>query len=203
MPGAVWSKLTGICGPARGAVLAECIRNRPARVWLAIIDDLRTAERLAEDVLFFLRAADPATTSQALLFPESIADSPDMREAFAASSDRLTVLSRLRGFPAGGSARGPGNTLVIVTTPAALLQPVPAALRGISKFTWVAEGENSYRLGLMNGSMLTVRVAAEPKTPLPLLVCTVSVPRTSLTLLTLIKSTAPSPLRSASDTELG
>jgi transcription-repair coupling factor (superfamily II helicase) len=126
MPGAVWSKLTGICGPARGAVLAECIRNRPARVWLAIIDDLRTAERLAEDVLFFLRAADPATTSQALLFPESIADSPDMREAFAASSDRLTVLSRLRGFPAGGSARGPGNTLVIVTTPAALLQPVPA-----------------------------------------------------------------------------
>jgi transcription-repair coupling factor (superfamily II helicase) len=123
MSGPVWSKFTGVCGPARGAVVAECIRTRPARVWVAVTDDLRAAERLAEDVHFFLRASERAADCQTLLFPESIANSPDMREAFAASSDRLTVLSRLRGIPSAGGTTG---TLLIVTTPAALLQPVPA-----------------------------------------------------------------------------
>src|SRR3712207_8812471 len=33
---------------------------------------------------------------QTLVFPESQQDNRDMREAFAASNDRLTVLSRLR-----------------------------------------------------------------------------------------------------------
>jgi transcription-repair coupling factor (superfamily II helicase) len=50
-------------------------------------------------------------------------DTRDMREAFAASSDRLTVLSRLRATR--GMASTP-DTLVVVTTPAALLQSVPA-----------------------------------------------------------------------------
>ena len=46
-----------------------------------------------------------------------------MREAFAASSERVTVLSRLRATRA---LTGAPDTLVVVTTPAALLQPVPA-----------------------------------------------------------------------------
>jgi transcription-repair coupling factor (superfamily II helicase) len=111
-------------------------------VWLAVTDDLKAAERLAEDVLFFLRSSDKASAAQALLFPESIADSLDMREAFAASSDRLTVLSRLRGFPSGGSARGAGHTLFIATTPAALLQPVPALESFARREIKLARGQN-------------------------------------------------------------
>jgi superfamily II DNA or RNA helicase len=39
-----------------------------------------------------------------------------------------------------------------------LLNPsIPNALRHLSKMTWVAEAAGSYRLGLMDGSMLTVR----------------------------------------------
>ena len=120
-------KLTGICPPARGAVAAELMRTQPAPVWVAVADDLKTAEQLAEDAAFFFGASQTSalgttrSTSdfRALIFPESMPDSRDMREAFAASSDRLNVLSLLRGGAASG-------TLFIATTPAALLQPVPA-----------------------------------------------------------------------------
>jgi len=132
-------KLTGICPPARGAVAAELVRTYPAAVWVAVADDLKTAEQLAEDAAFFFGASasnraggtrspgalanqgasHAAADFRALVFPESMPDSRDMREAFAASSDRLNVLSLLRG--------GHGHaTLFIATTPAALLQPVPA-----------------------------------------------------------------------------
>ena len=46
-----------------------------------------------------------------------------MREAFAASSDRLAVLSRLRSLRTPAAPKSP---TLIVTTPEALLQPVPA-----------------------------------------------------------------------------
>ena len=67
----------------------------PAPVWLVVTEDARAAEQLAEDIGFFHRAAKLAPP-EILVFPESIPDSRDMREAFAASSDRLNVLSRLR-----------------------------------------------------------------------------------------------------------
>jgi len=90
-------KLTGVCPPARGAVIAELMRGHPAPVWLVVAENLKLAEQLAEDIAFFYRAAggNPAAVTT-LLFPESIPDSRDMREAFAASADRTTVLSRLR-----------------------------------------------------------------------------------------------------------
>jgi len=116
-------KLTGVCPPARGAVVAELIRTQPAPVWIVIAEDLKLAEHLAEDLAFFHRAAGGARPQLTLVFPESMPDSRDLREAFAASSDRLTVLSRLRATR--GFAATP-DTLVVVTTPAALLQPVPA-----------------------------------------------------------------------------
>jgi len=117
-------KLTGICPPARGAVIAGLVRAQPAPVWLVVAEDLRTAEALAEDIGFFHGAAGgrPAAV-EVLVFPESMPDSRDMREAFAASSDRLTVLSRLR---ASRRAASTSHVLLVVTTPAALLQPVPA-----------------------------------------------------------------------------
>ncbi len=117
------SKLTGVCPPARGAVLAELLRRHPAPVWLIVAEDLKTAEHLAEDTAFFHQAGGNPRPLHPLVFPESMADSRDMREAFAASSDRLTVLSRLRATRALGAAP---DTLLVVTTPAALLQPVPA-----------------------------------------------------------------------------
>ncbi|HNC24092.1 MAG TPA: CarD family transcriptional regulator, partial [Opitutaceae bacterium] len=116
-------KLTGICPAARGAVLAELARRHAAPVWLVVTEDLKAAEHLAEDALFFHQAAGATRPLQALVFPESMPDSRDMREAFAASSDRLTVLSRLRATR--GLTKTP-DTLLVVTTPAALLQPVPA-----------------------------------------------------------------------------
>ncbi len=98
------------------------MRTHPAPVWVVVAADLKAAEQLAEDVRFFAGAggADPAP--ETVVFPESIPDSRDMREAFAASGDRLTVLSRLREALTGG---GPA-TLALFTTPTSLLQPVPA-----------------------------------------------------------------------------
>ena len=103
--------------------MAELVRTHPAPVWLVVAEDLTTAEHLAEDTRFFHTAAGSKTPLSVLLFPESLADRPDMREAFAASNDRLTVLSRLRALRHRTEAP---DRLVVVTTPAALLQPVPA-----------------------------------------------------------------------------
>ncbi len=116
-------KLTGVCPPARGAILAELCHTHPAPVWIVVAEDLKSAEHLADDVAFFHQGRDDPRPLQVLVFPEALADSRDLREAFAASSDRLTVLSRLRALR--GLGRTP-DTLVVATTPAALLQPVPA-----------------------------------------------------------------------------
>ncbi|HSY53010.1 MAG TPA: transcription-repair coupling factor [Opitutaceae bacterium] len=129
-------KLTGICPPARGTVLAELLRAHPSPVWLVVTNDLRSAEALAEDIAFFHGASNEKSPLEALVFPESLPDSRDIREAFAASSDRLTVLSKLRArrslstftsqLPVRRSLGEGGSTLLILTTPAALLQSVPA-----------------------------------------------------------------------------
>ncbi len=123
-------KITGVCRAARGAVIDELRRAQPAPVWLLVTEDLKQAEALAEDIAFFQNArTDGALESEIFVFPESMPDSRDMREAFAASSDRLTVLSKLRARRGPGTrAAVPGGTdsLVVVTTPAALLQTVPA-----------------------------------------------------------------------------
>jgi transcription-repair coupling factor (superfamily II helicase) len=96
-------KLTGVCPPARAAVIAELIRGSPSATWVVVVEDARTAEAIAEDARFF--CASPASKgrerasegAEFFVFPESIADGRDLREAFSASSDRLNVLSRLRG----------------------------------------------------------------------------------------------------------
>ncbi|MEO7413062.1 MAG: transcription-repair coupling factor, partial [Opitutaceae bacterium] len=116
-------KLSGVCPPARGAVIAEVTRAHPAPVWLIVAADLKAAEHLAEDIAFFHAASRNPRLQVTLVFPESIPESRDMREAFAASSDRLTVLSKLRAVRGLG---GTPDSLVVITTPAALLQPVPA-----------------------------------------------------------------------------
>jgi transcription-repair coupling factor (superfamily II helicase) len=131
-------KLTGVCPPARGAVVAELCRAQTAPVWLVVAEDLKAAEHLAEDIGFFLRTAATPRPTQVLVFPESLPDSRDMREAFAASSDRLTVLSRLRALRNVGSTP---DSLVVTTTPAALLQSVPSLEEFATRELKLARGQ--------------------------------------------------------------
>jgi transcription-repair coupling factor (superfamily II helicase) len=147
MSSPVRTHLTGVCAPARGAVAAELVRSRPAPVWLIVTDEAREAERLAEDLGFFLAAGDADPMPETLLFPESLADSRDMREAFAASSDRLVVLSRLRALVRRGAAAQ--TPVVVVTTPAALLQPVPALEAFAAKELVLERGQKQPFHGLL------------------------------------------------------
>jgi transcription-repair coupling factor (superfamily II helicase) len=133
------TKITGVCPAARACSLARLVRAHPAPVWLVVLEEAREADALGEDVaLFFGHQGGPGGSLEVLHFPESQADSRDMREAFNAASDRLTVLSKLRGRRIAGRVPPPAeddarwvraprlhDPLVIITTPAALLQPVP------------------------------------------------------------------------------
>jgi transcription-repair coupling factor (superfamily II helicase) len=126
MTGAERHKVLGVCAAARAAVLSEIMRAHPSPVWIVVSQDLKAAEQLAEDTVVFLGAGAPGPGLQSLVFPESIPDSRDMREAFAASGDRLTVLSRLREAGAGRPDPEAPRGLAVFATPSALLQPVPA-----------------------------------------------------------------------------
>ena len=139
-------KLTGVCPPARGAVVAELCREHAAPVWLVVTEDLHSAEKLAEDIALFQGASGHPRVQRTLVFPESMPDNRDMREAFAASSDRLTVLSRLRALR--GLASTP-DTLVVVTTPAALLQPVPALEEFATRELTLTRGQTQPFQGLL------------------------------------------------------
>ncbi|PTX92663.1 transcription-repair coupling factor [Opitutus sp. ER46] len=139
-------KLTGVCPPARGAVVDELCRADPAPVWLVVAADLRTAEHIADDVLFFHRNAGGERALEALVFPESMPETRDMREAFAASSDRLTVLSRLRSVR--GQTSTP-DTLVVVTTPGALGQPVPSLEEFATRELTLTRGQTQPFAGLL------------------------------------------------------
>jgi transcription-repair coupling factor (superfamily II helicase) len=132
-------KLTGVCPAARASAVAEMLRRRPAPVWVVVTSDARSAGQLAEDIALFLRSQGGGP-AEILVMPESIPDSRDMREAFAASTDRLTVLTRLR------SARDRTAPLVILSTPPALLQPVPALEKLASaELTLKAGGKQSFQ----------------------------------------------------------
>lgn len=121
-------KHTGICPPARGAVVDELACAHPPAVWLVVAADPKQTEQLAEDITFFHTCRNEAQGMEVLLFPESMAEGDEMREAFAAAADRQTALSRLRARRSGkdGGVVRFDTALVVVTTPAALLQPVPA-----------------------------------------------------------------------------
>ncbi len=116
--------ITGICPPARAYALAHLIRTTPASLHLIVVPSQKLAEQLAEDLPLFLPTS---TDSSLLLFPESLPDSQDMREAFTASADRLAALSQLRSLKSVPHSPSPiASRLILLTTPAALAQPVPA-----------------------------------------------------------------------------
>jgi transcription-repair coupling factor (superfamily II helicase) len=108
-------------------VLAELLRRHPSPVWLVVADTLKTVEQLAEDsALFHASSAEKNPPLDTLVFPEALTDSRDMAEAFAASADRQAVLSRLRATRNFTGTLTTAPTLAVFTTPAALLQRVPA-----------------------------------------------------------------------------
>jgi len=115
-------KLTGVCPPAQAYALADLLGRRPAPVWLVVHEEARQADALAEDLALFHHAANPKAPLEILNFPEAQTENREMREAFNAASDRLSVLSQLRGRRQTTSKSAP---LVVLATPAALLQPVP------------------------------------------------------------------------------
>ncbi len=114
------TKLTGICPAAQTHALAELLGRNPAPVWLVVHEEAQKTDALAEDIALFHAARPDQAKLEILPFPE--AQTGEMREAFNAASDRLAVLSKLRGLKGTSAMSG---TLLVLTTPAALLQPVP------------------------------------------------------------------------------
>jgi len=116
------TKITGVCPPARAFALTRIVTDAPAPTWLVVVEEARGLDAFAEDLALFHHASGNRAALEVLVFPESQADSRDMREAFHAASDRLAVLSKLRGRRQASSAP---DTLLVLTTPGALVQAVP------------------------------------------------------------------------------
>lgn len=144
-------KLCGICPPARAAVLDELGRTHPAPVWLVVTVDTKRSEQLVEDLAFFHTASGDPRPAEVLHFPEAMPENRDMREAFSASADRQTVLSKLRSRRVAGVGAAPGgsSTLVVVTTPAALAQPVPSLEAFAEKEVTLKRGQTQSFAGLL------------------------------------------------------
>jgi transcription-repair coupling factor (superfamily II helicase) len=138
-------RLTGVCTAAAPFVAEELLRRRPAPVWLLLAADTRTAERLSDDLaLAHSISGDTRRLEIALLPPQPDAQA-GMREAFASASDRLAALGHLRARRAF-TGENWDETLVLVTTPVALFQPVPAIdAIAIRELTLTAKQKQSFQ----------------------------------------------------------
>ncbi|HTL69425.1 MAG TPA: transcription-repair coupling factor [Lacunisphaera sp.] len=140
-PSAVRTKVTGVCPAARAFAVAALVRREKAPAWLVLHEETQQADALAEDLRLFQAALGADAPVEIVTFPEAQTDSRDLREAFTAASDRLAVLSKLRG---------PRPTpLVILATPAALLQPVPAAADFAAREVELRRGDGKSFAGLV------------------------------------------------------
>ncbi len=120
IPGATPARIVGVAPPCLALVAEEVVHRSTARVHLVVGADVQLAARLAEDIALFRRArgADDREVAT-ILFPELRDGDAAGPDNFDLGCDRLAVLERLaRTTP-------PDGALVVVTTPAALLQPVP------------------------------------------------------------------------------
>ena len=107
--------------------MAQEIQSHDAPVWLVVAPTLKLAEQLAEDIAFFTQASRNPRIPEVLVLPESMPANGDMRESFAASADRTTVLSKLRATRSTKKLSSERHApLVVATFPAALVQAVPA-----------------------------------------------------------------------------
>ena len=140
------TKITGVCPAAQPYALARLIAAHPASVWLVVLEEFSQVAALRDDLALFHNAEAGHAALEIKSFPEAQSDSRNVRETFDAAGDRLAVLSRLRAQRAGSDSRpstllpGAGSgkhragssqqrcnsQLVLITTPGALLQSVPA-----------------------------------------------------------------------------
>ena len=141
------TKLTGVCPAARPYALAELLHRHPATVWLVVHEEAQQADALAEDLALFHHARSPMHPLEILVFPQAQTDSRDMREAFNAASDRLAVLSKLRGLRHNSAKT---QTLLILATPDALLQPVPRLEDFASREVELQRGSDRSFQGLLD-----------------------------------------------------
>lgn len=146
------AKHTGVCPTARGAILAELVRRDFSPVWLVVSETLKAAEQLAEDTTLFYLAGENSVgrkSIETLMLPEAMGEGREMAEAFAASADRQAVLSRLRATRNLGRNNGAAPPLLIFTTPAALLQRVPALEDYTANELTLTKGQNHPFLALI------------------------------------------------------
>ena len=142
MSPAVRTRITGICPAAHPHALTELLRTQPAPLWLVIHEEAAQADTLAEDIaLFHAASAGKRSNLEVLVFPEAQTENREMREAFTAASDRLAVLSKLRGT---------SSQLVVLATPSALLQPVPAPADFAARETKLQRGSAHSFQGLLD-----------------------------------------------------
>ncbi len=118
-------RLTGVCPAAAPFVAEELLRRRPAPVWVVVAATMRAAERFTEDLALAHSLSGDSRRLERALLPPLPDPQTGMREAFAIASDRLAALGHLRARR-GFSGENWSETLVLVTTPTALFQPVPA-----------------------------------------------------------------------------
>ncbi len=119
------TRLTGVCSAAVPFVADELLRRRAAPVWLVLTPHARAAERLVEDLRLAHSLSGDTRTLELAVLPPRPDPQTGMREAFTIASERLAALGRLRARR-GFSGEQWNETLVLVTTPAALFEPVPA-----------------------------------------------------------------------------
>ena len=136
-------------------------------------EEAAQTDSLAEDIALFHAAAGNPTALEILAFPETQADSRELRETFNAASDRLAVLSKLRTLSGSQpSALAPRNRdewrassadasraastpqrdssqLIILAKPGAVMQPVPAIADFASREATLRRGETRPFQGLL------------------------------------------------------
>jgi len=142
-------RFTGVCPAAAPFVVEELLRRRPAPVWIVVATDTRTAERLAEDLALAHSISGDTGHLELAVLPPLPDPQTGMREAFAIASDRLAALGHLRARR-GFTGENWDETLVLVTTPVALFQPVPAIdAIAVKEFTLTAKQKQPFQ-GLLN-----------------------------------------------------
>ncbi len=129
------SRLVGVCPAAVPFVTEALLRRRPAPVWLVIVENARAGEQLAEALALAHSLSGDSRRLELAQLPAQPDAQTGMREAFALASDRLSALGHLRARR-DFTGENWDETLVVIATPAALFQSVPAldalALREIA-----------------------------------------------------------------------
>ncbi|WP_438483380.1 transcription-repair coupling factor [Oleiharenicola lentus] len=132
------TKLTGVCPAAQAHAVAELIRTAPSPIWLVVHEEAQKSDSLGEDIALFHHASGAKTKLEIISFPEAQTTNREMREAFNAASDRLGVLSKLRGLR---NVTAHAGTLVVLATPAALSQNVPPLVDFATRETELSRGD--------------------------------------------------------------